>query len=203
MLYKFILRIRNLSIYVVNYAINFVLLSFIYPKNINILTDRRNIKGVLNINYDTNIFISKGVCINSSPLYNPIGGDKVCTFVTKNNGSIHIGEDSGLSNCTIVSHDLIKLGKRVKIGGGVKIYDTDFHSLDCLNRAEQSSDIPKTAPVIIQDDVFIGTNSIILKGVNIGRGAIVGAASVVTKNIYPFEIWAGNPAKFIRKQDER
>lgn len=54
-------------------------------------------------------------------------------------------------------------------------------------------------PVVIKNGVFIGANSIILKGVTIGEKAIVGAGSVVTRSIPDGEIWAGNPAKFIRK----
>ena len=54
-------------------------------------------------------------------------------------------------------------------------------------------------PIIVGDDVFVGANSIILKGVIIGARVIIGAGSVVTKNIPSDEIWAGNPAKFIRK----
>ena len=56
-----------------------------------------------------------------------------------------------------------------------------------------------TSPVIIKDGAFIGAHSIILKGVIIGEKSIVGAGSVVTKSIPDGEIWAGNPAKFIRK----
>ena len=54
------------------------------------------------------------------------------------------------------------------------------------------------SPVIIEDNVFIGARSIILKGVTIGRNSIVGAGSVVTKSIPSNQIWGGNPAKFIR-----
>ena len=57
----------------------------------------------------------------------------------------------------------------------------------------------KCAPVVIGDDVFVGAKCIILKGVTIGKGAIIGAGSVVTKNIPARQIWAGNPAKFIRE----
>ena len=53
--------------------------------------------------------------------------------------------------------------------------------------------------MIIEDNVFIGAHSTILKGVTIGQNSIIGACSVVTKNIPPNEIWAGNPAKFIKK----
>ena len=54
---------------------------------------------------------------------------------------------------------------------------------------------PVNAPIIIGDDVWLGVNVVILKGVNIGRGAIVAAGSVVTKSIAPYEIWGGMPAK--------
>ena len=56
-----------------------------------------------------------------------------------------------------------------------------------------------TKPVEIKDGVFVGAHSIILKGVTIGEGSIIGAGSVVTKSIPAGEVWAGNPAKFIRK----
>jgi acetyltransferase-like isoleucine patch superfamily enzyme len=55
--------------------------------------------------------------------------------------------------------------------------------------------------VIIEDNVFIGAHSTILKGVTIGKNSVIGACSVVTKNIPPNEIWAGNPAKFIKFLD--
>jgi acetyltransferase-like isoleucine patch superfamily enzyme len=54
-------------------------------------------------------------------------------------------------------------------------------------------------PIVIGDDVFIGANSIVLKGVNIGDRSIIGAGSVVSKNIPADEIWAGNPIKFIKR----
>lgn len=80
------------------------------------------------------------------------------------------------------------------------MYTTDFHSLNpevrsTVNDMKQR----KSAPVVIMDHAFIGAHCIILKGVTIGKNAIVGAGSVVTKSIPDNEIWAGNPAKFIRK----
>ena len=87
----------------------------------------------------------------------------------------------------------------MKIGGNVRIYDHDFHSLDFQTRrgAEDQLQI-QTRPVEIGDDVFIGANAIILKGVTIGARAVIGAGSVVSRNIGPDEIWAGNPARMVR-----
>ena len=109
-----------------------------------------------------------------------------------------IGQNSGLSNCTIVSHASVELGSDVKIGGGVKIYDTDFHILDPVARLSAGSDVPEVKPVVIRDGAFVGAYSIILKGVTIGANSVIGAGSVVTKNVPENEIWAGNPAAFLR-----
>jgi acetyltransferase-like isoleucine patch superfamily enzyme len=88
----------------------------------------------------------------------------------------------------------------VKIGGGVKIYDTDFHFPDAGIRSG-NRDLPHkaTAAVVVKDNAFIGAFSIILKGVTIGENSIIGAGSVVTKSVPDNQIWAGNPAKFIRE----
>ena len=68
-------------------------------------------------------------------------------------------------------------------------------------RISQNDTDIKSAPVLIKEGAFIGAHSIILKGVTIGKHSIIGAGSVVTKSIPDGEIWAGNPARFIRKID--
>ena len=81
------------------------------------------------------------------------------------------------------------------------IMDHDAHSLNHelrRSRADELGDIA-SAPIVIGDDVLIGTGCYILKGVHIGPRSIVGAGSVVTHDVPPDEIWAGNPARFIRK----
>ncbi len=84
------------------------------------------------------------------------------------------------------------------IGGGTCIYDTDFHPLTTADRLNDNDEKIVSAAVIIEQNVFIGANCTILKGVTIGKNSIVGACSVVAKKIPPNEIWAGNPAKFIK-----
>ena len=79
------------------------------------------------------------------------------------------------------------------------MYTTDFHSLDPQIRASAEDTLHKAcAPVRICEGAFIGAHCIILKGVTIGARSIVGSGSVVTKSIPADEIWAGNPARFIR-----
>ncbi|WP_181044156.1 acyltransferase [Aureicoccus marinus] len=145
------------------------------------------------------IQFGKNVKINSGKNYNIIGGDTRTALVVKKNARLVIGDNCGISNCSIVCHEFVQLGKDVKIGGGVKIYDTDFHQLDAHLRRDAKTDIGRTKPVFIDDDAFIGAHSIILKGSYVGKGAIIGAGSVVRGRVPDNEIWTGNPAKFVRK----
>jgi acetyltransferase-like isoleucine patch superfamily enzyme len=126
-------------------------------------------------------------------------------------GSIDIGDNCYVGeNSYIWSGDSIKIGNNVLVSHNVSIVDTNAHELDHLERAagyiklikkghpkEKGSII--TAPIVIYDHVWINFNSIILKGVTIGEGAIVAAGSVVTKNVAPFTLVGGNPAKFIKE----
>lgn len=98
----------------------------------------------------------------------------------------------------------IVLEDNVLLGSGCKIYDTDFHALEYTERVKGNyKGAPiNTAPVKIDEGVFIGAGSFVLKGVHIGKHSIIGAGSVVTKDIPKNEIWAGNPAKFIRKIED-
>lgn len=84
-------------------------------------------------------------------------------------------------------------------GGGVKLYDTDFHSISYEERIQKPDPGIKSKPILIKEGAFIGAHSIILKGVTVGRHSVIGAGSVVTKDIPDNEVWAGNPARFIRK----
>ena len=139
--------------------------------------------------------------INSRYRNNPIGGQTFSSFYIKENAIISIGQDTGMSNVSIYAAKGVSIGNHTKIGGSVKIYDTDFHSLSYEDRMDRETDYPKTAEVKIGNNVFIGANTIVLKGVTIGDRSIIGAGSVVTKIIPEDEMWAGNPAKFIRKID--
>jgi acetyltransferase-like isoleucine patch superfamily enzyme len=108
------------------------------------------------------------------------------------NAVIEIGDEVGMSGCSITAEERISIGNRVSIGAGVLIMDTDAHSMVL---GERKSGLGLTAPVIIEDDVFIGARAIILKGVRIGRGSIVGAGAVVVKDVLSLTIVGGNPAK--------
>lgn len=143
----------------------------------------------------------ENLTMNNGVKNNPIGCYERCTFFVDKGAKLIIGNNLGISQAAVVCHSSIYIGNNVKIGGGVRIYDTDFHSLNYKLRINSSLDMADKAlsPVTIQDNVFIGTQSLILKGVVIGENSIIGAGSVVTKSIPPNQIWAGNPARFIRQ----
>jgi acetyltransferase-like isoleucine patch superfamily enzyme len=115
-------------------------------------------------------------------------------------GKIEIGDHTGASSAVISSRSRVKIGRHANIGGNVRIFDHDFHALDAeVRRGPRDSAECITRPVTIGDDVFIGTNSTILKGVTIGDRAVIGAGSVVTKDVPADCIAAGNPAAVIRR----
>jgi len=112
---------------------------------------------------------------------------------------IRIGNEVGISGACIVCAQKIHIGSEVLMGANVVIVDTDFHPINPVGR-RHSDDIAQigVAPVIIEDNVFIGTNATILKGVLIGKDSVVAAGAVVATGDYPAgSILAGNPARII------
>jgi acetyltransferase-like isoleucine patch superfamily enzyme len=143
--------------------------------------------------------IGKSLHVNSGHNFNVIGRQQKTIFWVE--GELNIGNNVGMSATAIICTHLINIGNNVTIGGNTVIYDTDFHNLNPQIRLDKFND-KKSAikkPVIIRDNVFIGAHSTILKGVTIGENSIIGACSVVTRDVPSNEIWAGNPAQFIKK----
>ncbi len=142
--------------------------------------------------------LGDGVRINSSRRSNPLGGASYTTLYIYRGAQLIIGKNTGISNSIIIAKEKIQIEDNVLIGAGCKIYDNDFHSM-CYEERINGTDNPLVAPIFIRRGSFIGAHSIILKGVEIGEESVVGAGSVVTRNIPSNELWAGNPAKFVRK----
>lgn len=125
-------------------------------------------------------------------------------------GKISIGDYCYIGEQTrIWSAGEITIGNRVLIAHNVNIHDNNSHPTDAQKRHEdfveiftngfQKENSLNEKPVKIGDDVWIGFNSTIMKGVTIGNGAIIGACSMVTKDVEPYTMVAGSPATFIKK----
>jgi acetyltransferase-like isoleucine patch superfamily enzyme len=148
--------------------------------------------------------IGKNFCMNNGKYYNKIGRQQQSMFIVAKGGFLSIGDNVGISASTFVCKLRISVGDNVKIGGNCVFYDTDFHSLNYLERRDTNVDTKKSRslPVIIENDAFIGAHCTVLKGVRIGKGSIIGAGSLISKSVPPGEIWGGNPATFIKDINE-
>ena len=113
-------------------------------------------------------------------------------------GTLEIGPQTYInSGSSLCAGKLIQIGARCAIGNSALIMDTDFHSVHDHTVA------PEPKPVIIEDDVWLAARVTVLKGVTIGRGAVVAAGAVVTKDVPPYTLVGGVPAKIIRRLEPR
>lgn len=149
-------------------------------------------------------------------IHNPYGRSAVqigrqCLFMGEINlarkgATVIVGEWTFVGpSAKLWSMQSITIGSRVQISHGVHVFDNNSHSLSAADRSLGFEKIRKTgingdepvnrSPVQIEDDVWIGFNAAILKGVTVGRGAVVGAGAVVTKDVPPYAVVVGNPAR--------
>lgn len=156
---------------------------------------------LINVSLKGHFWAGTDLVISNGPYYSPTGRNRHCEFIIGENATLRIGNHVGISSSAITCHYRIIIGDYVMLGGNTAIYDTNFHSIDAEDRKDIEIDKKNTrkASVIIEDYVFVGAHSTIMKGVIIGHHSIIGACSVVTKDIPPYQIWAGNPAQFIRE----
>ena len=149
-----------------------------------------------------NISIGKGVlCFANLTILRP-------------GAKISIGKYSYLGpNVRIAVNQEVTIGENAAIAHNVQIIDSNNHSLSAQERRDkfieyratgknQELEMVAASPIKINDDVWIGTGAIILKGVQIGRGAIIAAGSIVTKDVPSYAIVGGNPAKIIGTSSE-
>lgn len=152
--------------------------------------------------------IGNNVTIKSSFLSNLVGLYSRTIIVTRAAGAEIVIEDNvGISGATIYARKGISIGENTCIGGNAKILDNDFHPIDLDDRIKllndahggDAADLIPTRPIKIGKNCFIGCNSIILKGTELGDGCVVGAGAVVSGKYEDNCVIAGNPAKVIKK----
>lgn len=157
-------------------------------------------------------------CLDS--IYLTIGTDCIISgrFIFESaQGHVSVGDHSYIGASTFISRSSITVGNNVTIAWGCTVYDHDSHSVDYRLRRKDIDDelrdmrggvsfiknkdwgVVASKPIVICDDAWIGMNCIILKGVTIGEGAVVGAGSVVTKDVPAWTLVAGNPARVIKE----
>ena len=143
------------------------------------------------------ITIGDNFYLSSGNGVNPIASNLQADVYVEPGATLTIGNNVGMSSTRLWIHESARIGNNVKIGGCVLITDTDAHPMDYMAR-RSSNEGTKSAPVVIEDDVWVGAHCIILKGVTIGARSIIGAGSVVTKSIPADCVAAGNPCRVIK-----
>lgn len=137
-----------------------------------------------------------------------------CSFALGKNGTCEVGDFTLLNGALLMIEEHVEIGSYCLISWNVGIADCDFHPLEPMQRrldamalAPFFADRPPrppltTAPVRIGDNVWIGMNAVVLKGVTIGENAVIAAGAVVTRDVPPNSVAAGNPATVIRTLDQ-
>lgn len=154
------------------------------------------LKDKVKVRIDGHIKIGKKVFIHS----NGIDSNTRSQIFVTNGSTFTIGDHSGFTSASINCSCGITIGNYVKIGAGCLFLDTDFHASDWRQRCNPKTDgiNAKSAPITIDDHVFIGARSIICKGVHIGEHSVIASGSVVVKDIPANCIAGGNPCKVIK-----
>lgn len=170
-----------------------------------------------NIEVGENTMLDSSFCFKHYFSALPVGfraGNNVTFWRTslaaEENALIEIGDYSYIANASLVCSERITIGARVLIAGGVTVADSDFHPVMPAARLADTIALspvgnrlhrPKvsTKPVVIGDDVWIGYNATILKGVRIGAGAMVAPGALVIEDVPPETEVAGNPARIVKE----
>ena len=191
----------------------------------NITADRRVENDWWKEPVPPNVFWGEGVYLETAQIFRfmrskreravEIGDHVSCyagvSFALGENASCKIGDFSLINGAMIMANERIEIGKHCLISWNVGIADSDFHPLDAARRridtmalAPFYKDRPPrpditARPVLIKDNVWIGFNAVILKGVTIGENSIIAAGAVVTKDVPANVVVAGNPGVIVKQ----
>lgn len=151
---------------------------------------------------DSTILLAEGVRIHSALRSNPLGCFQPSVLRTVASGArLELGKNVGMSGTIVCAGRSITIGENTIIGSGAMILDNDLH-VPAGDGTWKTEYLENAREVSIGRGVFIGGRAIILKGVQIGDHAIIGAGSVVTKDVPAGMIAAGNPARVIRRRPD-
>lgn len=139
----------------------------------------------------SSIIIGENVSFVSSSFINHIGLNRKCSVTTETKDAVlTIGNNCGFSSTSICCFQNITIGNNVRVGANSVIMDSDFHNDD--------SRVGRANSICIDDNVWIGANVVVMKGVHIGENCIIGMNSIVTKDIPANSVAAGVPCKVIK-----
>jgi len=190
-------------IFVLKYFIGICVWEVIKKRNKHLVIEGKiRIKGVpiIEVSKNAKIILKNNITLNSiNQKYHVSMHSPVKLIADKENATIIIGENTRIHGSCIHAYEDIFIGKNCLIAANTQIFDAGGHGLSFPLVEERINTKGDSKPIRIEDNVWIGANCIILPGVNIGKGSIVGAGSVVTKDIPAYVLSGGNPARVIKK----
>lgn len=146
------------------------------------------------------ITLGSSVAIINTMRENLAGVTHPTVLVCAGEGAIlAIGNHVGISGAVLYCSTNVTIEDHVQIGAGVRIYDTDFHPIDALQRRHNIVEAVPRAAVHIGHDVWIGACAMVLKGVTIGANSVIAAGAVVVRDVPPNSVVAGVPARVVRR----
>lgn len=153
---------------------------------------RSTLQSCMMLTNSQHISIGRRVIIRKGARLEVVGGEQ------RDSATLTIGDNTAIQfNFHCGAADSVSIGKDVVIGGGVYVTDHDHCFDDAVLSVRKNSNLI-SAPVVIEDGCFLGEGCVILKGVKIGTRSVIGANAVVTKDIPPYSVACGNPAKVIK-----
>ncbi len=159
-----------------------------YLKTATFLGERVRVWGSLAVSNSGELTIGDRVRFNASPLPTELGVGR--------GGKLEIGEGTYINyGCSIGAMQLIRIGPHCNIGSHVIMMDNDFHRME----PERRDELPPSAPIVLEENVWLGVRAIILRGVTVGAGSVVAAGSVVSRDVPPRTLVGGIPARAIRQ----
>ena len=160
-------------------------------------------------------FVPGAACHNTGSKENVVIGSHCtvgCLFQALYGGKITVGINTYIGGNTIIqSKELVSIGDSVIIANNVLIVDNNNHPVDPSERLRMSAcddflhdelwswKYAESKPIVIEDNVWIGRDARIMKGVTVGKGSIVALGAIVTKDVPPYTVVAGNPAKVVKQ----
>ena len=153
---------------------------------------------LIDIRKGCKLYLGNGVILTSkSKGYHLNMPSPVKLFAYLPGAEIRIGDETGIAGSCVTAHRSVTIGKRCLIAANCQIMDNNAHDLSFPDVEKRRQSAGSCLPVVIEDDVWLGTNTVVLPGVRIGRGSIIGANSVVCSNVPPMVVARGNPAEVV------
>nr|WP_306109770.1 acyltransferase [Pseudomonas sp. ALS1131] len=154
---------------------------------------------IVHVQNRAKIILGRNVTLNSRNFgYHANMHSPVKLMADRDDAVIKIGNNTRINGACLHAYKRIEIGSNCLIAANVQIIDSNGHEILFSNPAGRISTSSQGQPIFIEDNVWIGLNAIILPGVRIGQGAIIGANSVVSTDVPPMVVFAGNPGRVVK-----